>query len=117
MALSTAGAATLIVGSPTPPQNPPDGMTMVLAGAEPVQPPMEVSGTINAVDPDARMANITHGPMAEIGMPGMTMDFAIADDIDPTALPTGEELILLLHRNPDFSMTLVGTAAARSVSQ
>jgi hypothetical protein len=28
MALSTAGAATKIVGSPTPPQNPPDGMMM-----------------------------------------------------------------------------------------
>ena len=28
IALSTAGAATKIVGSPTPPQNPPDGMTM-----------------------------------------------------------------------------------------
>ncbi len=95
----------------------PDGMTMVLASAEPKQPPMEVSGTINAVDPDARMANISHGPMTEIGMPGMTMDFAIADDIDPAALPTGEEVTLLLHRNPDFSMTLVGTAATRRVSQ
>jgi hypothetical protein len=29
MALSTAGAATAMVGSPTPPQKPPDGMTMV----------------------------------------------------------------------------------------
>ena len=28
-ALSTAGAATQIVGSPTPPQKSPDGMTMV----------------------------------------------------------------------------------------
>ena len=27
-ALSTAGAATQIVGSPTPPQNPPEGMTI-----------------------------------------------------------------------------------------
>jgi Cu(I)/Ag(I) efflux system membrane fusion protein len=95
----------------------PDGMTMLLAGAELVQPPMEVSGTINAIDPDAGMANITHGPMAEIGMPGMTMDFAIGDDIDPAALPTGQELTLLLKRNPDFSMTLVGTAPTRSVSQ
>ncbi|MEX5728645.1 Cu(I)/Ag(I) efflux system membrane fusion protein [Rhodovulum iodosum] len=95
----------------------PDGMTMVLTAAEPAQPAMEVSGTINAVDPETRMANITHGPMAEIGMPGMTMDFAIADEIDPAALPTGEELTLLLHRNPDFSMTLVGTTAMRSVSQ
>ena len=29
IALSTAGAATAMVGSPTPPQNPPDGMVMV----------------------------------------------------------------------------------------
>src|SRR5207248_2402269 len=29
IALSTAGAATKIVGSPTPPQNPPDGITIV----------------------------------------------------------------------------------------
>jgi hypothetical protein len=29
IAFKTAGAATQIVGSPTPPQNPPDGMTMV----------------------------------------------------------------------------------------
>src|SRR5262249_6905024 len=28
IAFSTAGAATLMVGSPTPPQNPPDGMMM-----------------------------------------------------------------------------------------
>lgn len=95
----------------------PDGMTMVLTGAEPLQPPMEVSGTINAVDPETRMANVTHAPMTELGMPGMTMDFAIADDIDPAALPTGEDLTLLLRRNPDLSMTLVGTAATRSVSQ
>jgi hypothetical protein len=29
MALSTAGAATAIVGSPTPPQKPPEGITIV----------------------------------------------------------------------------------------
>ncbi|RBI83448.1 efflux RND transporter periplasmic adaptor subunit [Rhodosalinus halophilus] len=95
----------------------PDGMTMVLEAAEPIQPPMEVSGTINAVDAEGRTANVTHGPMIEIGMPGMTMDFVLGDGIDPAALPTGEELTLLLQRNPDFSMTLVGTAAPRSVSQ
>lgn len=95
----------------------PDGLTMVLIAADPVAPPMEVSGTINTVDADTRTANITHGPMADIGMPGMTMDFAIGADIDLAALPTGEELTLLLQRNPDFTMTLVGTAAARSVTQ
>ena len=87
----------------------PDGMTMILTAAEPVAPPMEVPGTINTVDPAAGMANITHGPMMEIGMPGMTMDFAIDPSVDVSALPTDAEITLLLTRNPDFSMTLVGT--------
>lgn len=89
----------------------PDGMTMILRQAEPVTPPMEVSGTINAVDPDAGLANISHGPMTEIGMPGMTMDFALDAALDPTSLPLGSEVVLQLHRNADFSMTLVGTRA------
>lgn len=95
----------------------PDGMTMVLTAAEPVTPPMEVSGTINAVDPETGMANITHGPMIDIGMPGMTMDFAVSDEIDAENLPLGQEVNLLLHRNPDFSLTLVGTSALEVVSQ
>ncbi|MEL0438894.1 efflux RND transporter periplasmic adaptor subunit [Phycobacter sp. K97] len=78
---------------------------------------MVVSGTINAADPEARMANITHRPMVEIGMPGMTMDFMLADEIDIAALPVGEERTLLMRRNPYFGMTLIGAAAARSVTQ
>ena len=95
----------------------PDGMTMLLAAAEPVVPPMEVLGTINAVDPETGMANITHGPMMEIGMPGMTMDFALDPIVDPKTLPVGEEVVLHLHRNPDFSMTLKGVATAAEVGQ
>ena len=95
----------------------PDGMTMVLAAAAPVVPPIEVMGTINSVDPDSRLANITHGPMMQIGMPGMTMDFAIDPSVDAEALPTGGEQTLLLKQNPDFSMTLVGVAAAPEVTQ
>lgn len=95
----------------------PDGMTMILATAEPIAPPMEVSGTINAVDPAAGMANITHGPMMDIGMPGMTMDFAVDPSVDVAALPEGEEVTLLLKRNPDFSMTLVGIAGPAELLQ
>jgi Cu(I)/Ag(I) efflux system membrane fusion protein len=78
---------------------------------------MKVSGTINTVDLDAGMANITHGPMMEIGMPGMTMDFAVDPAVDPVSLPVGKEVVLQLHRNPDFSMTLVGIASASEVDQ
>jgi Cu(I)/Ag(I) efflux system membrane fusion protein len=95
----------------------PDGMTMLLAAAELVVPPMEVSGTINTVDPETGMANITHGPMMEIGMPGMTMDFVVDPAVDPASLPVGEEVVLQLHRNPDFSMTLKGIAAAAELGQ
>ncbi|WP_428528480.1 efflux RND transporter periplasmic adaptor subunit [Roseibium sp.] len=87
----------------------PDGMTMVLAKAAPVSPPMEVRGTINAVNADAKTANITHGPMTEIGMPGMTMDFTLDPALELSELPLKREVVLLLRRNPDFSMTLTGT--------
>ncbi|MEQ6247565.1 efflux RND transporter periplasmic adaptor subunit [Sulfitobacter sp. HNIBRBA3233] len=95
----------------------PDGMTMILVAAEPNVPPMEVSGTINAVDQATGMANITHGPMTQIGMPGMTMDFAIDPTVDVSALPEGNEVTLLLKRNPDFTLTLVGVARAPEVIQ
>lgn len=86
----------------------PDGMTMILSATAPIATPMEVSGTINTVDAEAGTANITHGPMTEIGMPGMTMDFAIDGSVDPASLPLGTQVMLQLRRNPDFSMTLLG---------
>lgn len=86
----------------------PDGLTMVLAKVEPVTPPMELRGTINSIEEAAGTANITHGPMTDIGMPGMTMDFAIDPSISVSDLPLNREMTLQLRRNPDFSMTLVG---------
>jgi hypothetical protein len=44
-ALSTAGAATKIVGSPTPPQKPPDGITSQHAG--PTEKPTFVRVSVN----------------------------------------------------------------------
>jgi len=87
----------------------PDGMTMVLTEVKPSVPPMEVNGTINSIDLATGKVNVTHGPMTEIGMPGMTMDFTLDPAIEPASLPVGKEVKLLLHRNEDFSMTLVGT--------
>jgi Cu(I)/Ag(I) efflux system membrane fusion protein len=95
----------------------PDGMTMVLAKAEPVAPPTRVEGTINSVDPASGVANITHGPMVDIGMPGMTMDFALDEAVDPADLPLGAEVTLLLRRDPDFSMTLIGIAGGPELTQ
>ena len=90
----------------------PDGMTMVLTAVEATTPPMKVMGTINGIDPQSGMANITHGPMTDIGMPGMTMDFVIHPSLDAQELPTDVEVALLMTRNPDFSLTLVGVEAS-----
>ncbi|UWQ57778.1 efflux RND transporter periplasmic adaptor subunit [Leisingera caerulea] len=94
----------------------PDGMTLVLANAEPVIAPMKVAGTINSADPERGMVNITHDAMTEIGMPGMTMDFAVDEILDQATLPIGEKVGLLFRRNPDFSLTLVGTTSVTEVS-
>ena len=69
---------------------------------------MTTEGTVNSVDVEMRQANVTHGPLVEIGMPGMTMDFAIAPSIDASALPVGRDVQLLLEKDADFSLTLVG---------
>ena len=87
----------------------PDGMTMVLDAVEAKPEPMTVTGTINSVDAETGMANITHGPIADIGMPGMTMDFALAGDVDPAGLPVGQETGLLLMQGPDMTLSLAGT--------
>lgn len=81
---------------------------LVLVSAEPRSAPMRVMGTINSVDPEDGMANITHGPLAEIGMPGMTMDFPLSGSLEPEALPIGVEVPLLIEQGGDLSLTLVG---------
>ncbi|WP_422026045.1 efflux RND transporter periplasmic adaptor subunit [Roseovarius sp.] len=87
----------------------PDGMTMVLDGFEAKPAPMTVTGTINSVDAASGMANITHGPITEIGMPGMTMDFTLDSSVDPVTLPVGRETGLLLVQGSDMSLSLAGT--------
>ena len=69
--------------------------------------PIVVSGTIDSVDTDASKATITHGPMTDIGMPGMTMDFPLAEELEISQLTVGTDVTLILRRNPDFSMTLI----------
>lgn len=90
----------------------PDGLNMVLSEVVTETPPMTVAGTINSVDPETRTANVTHGPMAEIGMPGMTMDFPLANDLDLDTLPVGAERTLLIEQGADFSLTLIGVEDA-----
>ena len=68
-----------------------------------------VKGVVNSVDPAKVTANITHGPIKEIGMPGMTMDFKLAPNVSLDALPIGTETGVLLSMNPEtFEMVIEG---------
>jgi len=83
-------------------------MTMVLDAVEAKPDPITVTGTINSIDAQTGTANITHGPIAAIGMPGMTMDFALSGDVNPASLPMGQETGLLLVQSADMSLSLTG---------
>ena len=85
---------------------------LILIGAEPKKTPMKVMGTVNSIDPETKTANVTHGPLATIGMPGMTMDFALSPDLNPETLPVGQEIALFLVQGEDLSLMLVGVEAA-----
>ena len=68
-----------------------------------------VKGVVNSIDPAKVTANITHGPIKEIGMPGMTMDFKLAPTVSLDALPIGTETGVLLSMNPEtFEMVIEG---------
>ncbi len=58
-------------------------------------------GTVNAVDVDKGTVNITHEPIAAIGWPSMTMDFAVAEGIDLAALAAGAPVAFTLARGSD----------------
>jgi Cu/Ag efflux protein CusF len=55
-------------------------------------------GTINAIDAAGKKLNMTHGPVAALKWPGMTMDFNVADGVDLGALKTGQKVVFTLTR-------------------
>ncbi|WP_296707412.1 copper-binding protein [Rhodoblastus sp.] len=55
-------------------------------------------GTINAIDAAGHKLNITHGPVAALKWPGMTMDFGVAPAVDLAALKPGSKIDFTLTR-------------------
>ncbi len=44
-------------------------------------------GTINSVDPESRVANVSHPVIPEIGLSAMTMDMLVVDDVELENIP------------------------------
>ena len=50
------------------------------------------TGTIKRVDPAKRTMNLSHGPIPAVNWPAMTMDFAVAPEVDLSALKPGQQV-------------------------
>jgi Cu/Ag efflux protein CusF len=58
-------------------------------------------GTLNSVDAKAPKLNVTHGPIAGLKWPGMTMDFSVAPGVDLVGLKPGSKIAFTLSRGAD----------------
>jgi Cu(I)/Ag(I) efflux system membrane fusion protein len=67
----------------------------------------ETEATVNAVDTDARTANVTHEPIPVLGWPAMTMDFGLADGVDPAALAVGGKVSLGIGKDEAGTFVIV----------
>jgi Cu(I)/Ag(I) efflux system periplasmic protein CusF len=50
------------------------------------------TGTVKKVDAAKHVVNLSHGPIPAISWPAMTMDFAVAPDVNLSALKPGQEI-------------------------
>jgi Cu(I)/Ag(I) efflux system periplasmic protein CusF len=50
------------------------------------------TGTIKKVDAAKRTVNLSHGPIPAVNWPAMTMDFAVAPEVDLSVLKPGQQV-------------------------
>ena len=60
-----------------------------------------VHAKVNKVDQEKRTINVSHGPIAQLSWPAMTMDMKVAKDLDLSIVKAGEELMIALKRGDD----------------
>ncbi len=61
-----------------------------------------VNGTINRIDSESRVVNISRGPIEKWGRPAATMDFVAAENIELTALNEGQKVTFTFEVGADF---------------
>lgn len=47
------------------------------------------------------MANVSHGPIPDIGWPAMTMDMTLLDGAEMGAVAPGDKVMMMLEKGPD----------------
>jgi Cu/Ag efflux protein CusF len=56
------------------------------------------TGKVNKVDATSHIINLTHGPIASLNWPGMTMDFPVDAAVDLTAVKQGDTVTFTVVR-------------------
>ncbi|MEI4194730.1 copper-binding protein [Roseovarius sp. E0-M6] len=60
---------------------------------------IHAEATVNSID--GNMANISHGPIAEIGWPAMTMDLPVLDGAEVGEIESGDDVMMMLEKGDD----------------
>ena len=72
-------------------------------------------GTVNSVDPKAGKVSLTHGPIATLKWPGMTMDFQVKDKAVLKGVTPGQNVEFdIVQAGPSqFVITRIAPAARK----
>lgn len=73
-------------------------------------------GTVNSVDAKAGKVNLTHGPIATLNWPGMTMDFQVKDKALLKGVAPGQKVEFdIVQQGPgQFVITRIAPAAKKN---
>lgn len=74
------------------------GLVAALTAAAHAAEMYAASGRVNRVDRERGEVNVTHGPIAGLGWPGMTMTFPVADKMATRPLRPGEAVRFWLEK-------------------
>ncbi|MFA4970519.1 MAG: efflux RND transporter periplasmic adaptor subunit, partial [Sulfuritalea sp.] len=88
------------------------------AGAAPKSASHQAAGTLDAVDAKAGTVTVTHGPVASLKWPGMTMDFMLANPSLTEKLKPGSAIAIeFVERKPgEWVITKMDAAAQTGTS-
>lgn len=72
----------------------------------------ETEATVNAVDAQGRTVNVTHEPILVLGWPAMTMDFGLAEGVDPAVFTVGGKVSLGIGKDATGAFIVVSAQPA-----
>ena len=81
-------------------------------------PSAMADGVINRLDKEARIANISRGPIEKWNRPAATMDFSLSDQLDLSGLNTGDSIHFVFEvSNGEFAVTEIYPASSNDMSK